>query len=168
MKKNAVLYILLFFLIGVNGFFLYNYIGKPDMVKESRPRNPMDFIIEQLEFDSEQMQKIKLLNRAHHHKMMRIRDDEKELKDALFNSISNSAIDENYVDSITTLIGEKEKMRDMATYYHFKKIQEICNDKQKEIFKKIINEALHKAGRREHGPPPHRREDGRLPPPPPL
>jgi hypothetical protein len=42
------------------------------------------------------------------------------------------------------------------TFYHFKKIQELCNEKQKVKFQGIIKDALHKSGREGNRPPPPR------------
>ncbi len=165
MKKNIPLYILLFFLIIVNGFFLYNSLGNPNTKKENGRKNSMSFVIQQLEFDDSQLQKMKNINKQHHHKMRQIGDDVKELKDALFNRLSDTSVNNATIDSITSLIGQKEKEKEIEAFYHFKKIQEICNDKQKEKFKNIINDALRKGGERDQRPPHFERRDGDEPPP---
>ena len=65
------------------------------------------------------------------------------------------------------LIGQNEKAKDLETYHHFKNIQELCNAEQKEIFEKIIKDAIHKAGKGGPlEPPPHERGEGHRPPPP--
>ncbi|AUP80792.1 Spy/CpxP family protein refolding chaperone [Flavivirga eckloniae] len=167
MKKNLLLYVLLVFLILVNGFFLFNYLGKSDETENrNRPKGPAGFIVKELNFNDEQMLQFEEHSRGHHHQMRRIGDDIKQLKDALFNEVSSVSFNESDIDSITTLIGESVKERDIETFYHFRSIQELCNDEQKEKFKKIIKDALHKQGRKnikphlrnregEHGPPPH-------------
>ena len=49
MIKNKILYVLLAFLIIANGFFLYDYLGKPD---RNGPRNnPQQFIVKELNFN---------------------------------------------------------------------------------------------------------------------
>ncbi|MDO5977740.1 hypothetical protein [Flavivirga spongiicola] len=167
MKKNLLLYILLVFLIVVNGFFLFNYLGSSDKIENrNRSNGPADFIVKELNFDGDQMLEFERVNREHHHKMRRISRNIKQLKDALFNRISDVSLNENSIDSITTLIGEKEKEKDMEVFYHFKDIQELCNDKQKEKLKKIINDALHKRGKKEQRPPLRNGNGEHRPPPP--
>ncbi|OEK07594.1 hypothetical protein A8C32_17510 [Flavivirga aquatica] len=168
MQKNTLLYILLIFLIVVNGFFLYNYMGSTSSEKGKRPPRPMDFIVKELQFDGSQLKEFRELNADHHQKMRHISHGIKRLKDALFNRLSDAVIDREVIDSITTLIGEKEIEKEKMTFYHFKSIQEICNEDQKEEFKKIINDALHKAGREQRGQrPPHpERPKGHRPPQP--
>ena len=60
MKKNLILYILLVFLVVVNGFFLYNYLTPTvsetnDLGKRKGNGSPAAFIVKALEFDEEQM-----------------------------------------------------------------------------------------------------------------
>lgn len=176
MKKNILLYILLFFLITVNGFFLYNYMGKPHFKKDKEYNGSLGFITKQLKFDDKQLEKMKIINEEHHQNMMRIKLRSRELKDALFNKMSDDFVDKKNIDSITTLIGQNEKELDTEVFYHFKSIQELCNNQQKETFKKIIKDALQKnSGRNQrpphlkrddrNGPPPHRDKNQGLPPP---
>jgi len=126
---------------------------KSDLNKPNRPKDPMGFIIQQLKFDDNQLQKLELINENHHHKMRKIGDNVKELKDALFNKLSDAFVNKSTIDSITTLIGDKEKAKETEAFYHFKRIQEICNDEQKEKFKEIINDAIHKGGEQNQRPP---------------
>ncbi len=168
MKKNLLLYILLVFLIVVNGFFLFNYIGGSNATESSdRPehRGPVNFIIKELNFNEDQMFQLEDLNREHHHRMRGIGGEIKQLKEALFNQISDKSLNENIIDSITSLIGEKVKERDIEIFYHLKGIEVLCNDQQKEKFKKIINEALHKEGRKQQRPPLGRGDGEHRPPP---
>lgn len=162
MKKNIPLYILLVFLIVVNGFFIYQYLGRPESRDRNEPKDPMAFIAKQLKFDAQQMQQMESLNHSHLKKMMRFNNEEKKLKDLLFSNLSDVVINKKKIDSITTLIGNKGKEKDTEAFYHFKSIQELCDEKQKETFQKIIKDALHKGRGEPQGIP-----DGRNGPPPP-
>ncbi|NMH86698.1 Spy/CpxP family protein refolding chaperone [Flavivirga algicola] len=169
MKKNALLYVLLLFLIVVNGFFLFNYLGgsnKTENNNQPKGKGPVGFIVKELNFDEDQMFQLEDLNREHHHIMRGIGGEIKQLKEALFNQIFDKSSSENSIDSITSMIGEKIKERDIETFYHLKAIEALCNEQQKEKFKKIINEALHKEGRKEQRPPLRKGGPGFGPPPP--
>lgn len=173
MKKNIILYVLLIFLVIVNGFFLYNSIGQPDARGENGRQDPMSFIVKQLNFDDVQLEKMDLINEKHHSKMKRISDDLRDLKDSLFTKLSDKELNDETVDSITSLIGEKQKEREKEVFYHFKSIQDICSEKQIKKFETIIKDALRKGdddgqmSRRPEGPngerPPNR--EGHQPPP---
>ena len=151
MKKNTILYILLAFLIIVNGFFLVNYLGRPG--KPDGRQGPGDFVVKELKFDASQMEKFHLLNEDHRLKMKTIFENERQLKDELFSKISENPMNET-IDSITTLIGNNAKMKDENTFYFFKSIEEICNEEQKSRLDKLINEAIRRGGAPNGNPPP--------------
>ena len=144
MKKNLPLFLLLIFLIVVNGFFLFNYLGKPGLNRPIEQRGPGDFIVKVLQFDDSQMDKMHLIMRKHNQRMRAINNDLKEVKDALFAKISEDSLSTQIIDSITNEIGFLEKEREMVTFLHLRDIQSICNEKQKERFNKIVYDALSK------------------------
>ncbi len=144
MKKNTLLYILLIFLVVMNGFFMFKIFGD----KPPQGPNPGKFIAKELQFSEAQMQQFSAMNDAHHEAMMEISRDIKKLKDALFAEISETTVDKAKVDSITKQIGEKERQKDLKTFYHFKEVQKICTDEQRQRFNSIVQESLKRHGRR--------------------
>lgn len=148
MKKNSLLYFLLIFLVIANGFFLYNYLGKS---KHKRPKGERkNFIVKKLDFDETQIAEFNKLQQGHRESIRKISQDLRNLKDDMFNNISNQDFTASDLDSITNLIASKEKEKDIEVFYHFQAIEAICNDEQKEKFKTIIKEAMHKGNRRQH------------------
>ena len=152
MTKNTILYVLLAFLFIANGFFLYDYLGKPD--RDGPRNNPEQFIVKELNFNADQMQEFKGLGKNHRERMMRLDQEQKQLKDQLFSKVSEKNINPLEINSIGSLIGENNKNKDLEVFNHFRSIQEICDNNQKEKFKRIIMDALHKgASPRPGGPP---------------
>ncbi|MEM6687240.1 MAG: hypothetical protein AAF617_15780 [Bacteroidota bacterium] len=133
--------------------------------KKPKGPNPGKFIAKELQFDEAQMEKFSVINDRHHEAMMTIMRDVRRLKDELFDYISQPTYNEERVEEITRQIGDKIRLRDEKTFYHFKEVQKICNEEQRIRFNKLIKEALHPPGRRGRpdGPPPH----GMPPGPPP-
>ena len=144
MKKNTILYILIVFLALANAFFLTKHLSHP---RGKKMKNPGDFVAEQLKFDDGQMEKFKVLNDKHIKDMETISKDIKTLKGSLFTKISEEGISKKTVDSLTSMIGHYEAQRDAKTYYHFRAVQELCTDEQKERFNEIVKKALRKTGR---------------------
>ncbi|MFK7781754.1 Spy/CpxP family protein refolding chaperone [Psychroserpens sp.] len=162
MKKNLALYILLIFLIVVNGFFLMNYLGKP--VHKKTKGKQENFIVRELKFDDTQKQKFEALEIEHHRRMRQILDGEKEVKDELFSRFSDDTINESVVDSLTNQLGKITKNKELELFHHFNAIHGLCNDNQREQFSRLLKGALH---RNSNGaPPPDRRREGNRPPPP--
>ena len=152
MKKNLPLYIMLVFLIVVNGFFMYRCMGDTPNKKPRKQQKTSDFIIEELGFSYEQLEQFKVSNQDHNTVMRQLSEDIRDLKDELFNKLSNKSVDEKLIDSLTSLLGKKEKEKRTNVFYHFKEIQNICDSKQKEKFEKIIKEALHDGGKNNSPP----------------
>lgn len=124
----------------------------------------MFFVFEQLNFDEAQWAKVETLNQRHQQDLKKINDKLKQLKDQMFSNLHKSKVDARVIDSLATLIGNNEKERDKIVFYHFRGIQELCNEKQKETFKAIINDAIKKGNPSDQQPPPPREQGGPRPP----
>ncbi|WP_299100697.1 hypothetical protein [uncultured Winogradskyella sp.] len=165
MKKNTILYVLLIFLIAVNGFFLFNYIGKGNAKGPRESQQNKEFIIEELGFDASQIKQFRKKSKGHHKTMMQMSDDVRKLKDQLFGTLSNDIVSEATIDSISNLICEKEKEKEKEIFYHFKMIRDIANEEQREKFNNLLLDALRKDDRGNR-PPPRDGIEGHRPPPP--
>lgn len=156
MKKNTLLYLILIVLVVMNGFFIYTFLNKPNEAPARKKGNPTEFIAKELDFSKTQLDKLKTLDDLHRITMMKSDNEIKELKDLLFGSLSDTVIKSFTIDSLTTLIGIREKEKDINVFNHLKSIQEICNDDQKQRFQKIIKDAMRPKGspQREGRPPP--------------
>lgn len=155
MKRGLPLYILLAFLIVVNGFFLYNYLVEGEKEAQTKERKPPAvFLIDQLSFDETQKEAFRALNHEHRQAMRNMSDEIRALKDELFLGLSEASLSDRNTDSIATLIGNLEKRKDLEVLHHFKEVQGLCNAEQKEKFSKIIKDALRRGGAKKHGPPP--------------
>jgi len=166
MKKNVLLYILLGFLMIMNGFFLFNHLGKPN---QKRPPNdrPVKFIADRLEFDASQLEQFQDLDLEHREKMRLIVDKIKTSKDALFDKLSDDTMHPSEIDSFASIIADREKAKDLETFRFFREVGRICNKDQKEKLKSIIKDALRRQGPPgRNGPPPGGPRDDRRPPSP--
>jgi len=182
MKKNLPLYILLVFLIVVNGFFLYNYLS-PTISKNDDSgkgtKGQSDFIVKALEFDDEQLKQFEKINEGHHESMIQLAEDLKITKDELGKLIVKENVSENEVDSVLNLLAEKEMAHEKLMFNHLRAVRNICTEEQKQRFEEIIRDALRGGPRgkrqgnggpplpgnmREGGPPPDGMPEG-MPPP---
>lgn len=159
MKKNLLLYILLAFLVVMNGFFLFKHFGNTDL-KDAPRKGPARFISKQLKFDDAQTAAYDKLDIAHRKQMKVILDDIKVAKDDLFDKLFDETIDKLALDSLAAAIATKEAAKDAETFYFFKSIRDLCNEGQKERFESIIKDAL-----RGPGPPGGEGPPGRDGPP---
>lgn len=145
MKTNKILYILIIFLAVANIFFLINHLGRS---KGKKRVSQGDFIAKELKFDDVQMKQFTVLNDQYQMEMEAISDSMKVLKGKLFAKISEDNVSESSVDSLIEFIGDYDMKRDAKTFYHFRAVQDICTEQQKEHFNEIVKKALRKKRRR--------------------
>ncbi|MFD2916157.1 Spy/CpxP family protein refolding chaperone [Psychroserpens luteus] len=138
MKKNNILYLLLIILIIMNGFFLFNYLGRPN---HKGPKESGHFIVKELGFNDTQLQQFEELETKHHNKMRGVGDDIKLAKDALFKNITKTSISQFSVDSLIIVISEKEQQKEKELFSRLRSVYELCNEEQKEQFSAIIKKA---------------------------
>ncbi|TMM53714.1 hypothetical protein FEE95_17605 [Maribacter algarum] len=167
MKNNLLLYILLGFLVLVNSFFLFKHFSAGDNDERGRGPRPGNFIAKQLEFDDSQTQKFEKLDMEHRENINMLLADIRELKDSLFDRLSDETVDDSEINAIASQIANKEKTKELETFRFFKAVGELCNDNQKELLKSIIKDALGRQGPPGRNGPPRRSpgEEGRPPPP---
>ncbi|WP_422107995.1 Spy/CpxP family protein refolding chaperone [Winogradskyella sp.] len=169
MKKQLPLYIfyvLLLFLMVVNGFFLFRYLGESNQKDDKGLKEPNNFITKRLDFSEDQLKQFNALEVGHREKMTSISEQIRRSKDALFNNVSKANIDRSVIDSITSVIGDYEKEKDLEVFNHFRAIYNICNESQKAKFDDLIKDALHRRRPpRGHRPPDGKGKDRHGPPP---
>jgi len=115
--------------------------GPPQMIdKLPSPKGRLMFEKE-LNFSKQQLEAVDKLREEHFANVQNIMDDIRKNKDELFNLLKNP--DSLKVLDLTGKIGTEQKEIELASFYHFQKIRNLCDDKQKvkfdEIFKEIIN-----------------------------
>jgi periplasmic protein CpxP/Spy len=120
-------------------------------------RGKGDYLIEKLKFTPEQITKFDVLREDHHLTVMPLNKEIMEQKKQFFALINESKVDSLKVDSLSKVITEMHRKVDIATFYHFKKIREICTAEQQVKFQNLIEEGLFQPGQ-ERGPMRHARE----------
>jgi len=164
-SKSKLLYLIIILLvvfnIGTLSFMWYRELNAPKL-QDGRmpPKSGKEFLEEELKFSKEQNEKLEKLKEEHSAKIRKIKDEQKDLKDLFFSNLSKPDIDSNKISEIASQIGMSQKQVELATFYHVRKIREICDENQKKKFDVIIQDAL-KMGLGPGGGP-----DGRRPPPP--
>lgn len=114
-----------------------------------------DFLINELKLTADQQQKFDALREDHQQQTEAVMDGMKELKDELAEKISAAQTDTAALDSLTRKISEKERQRDLITFYHFRSFRNILSKEQQEKFDKILKQVLRMmtGPQRPQGPP---------------
>lgn len=139
-------------LVMLNIALLVLLITKPNKHRKMGPKN--NFLVEQLKFNEDQKDKFYELDRTHRQKMRSIDEQIRTHKGFLFRSIGD---EDSNIDSITTIIGNLEKQKDLELYSFFNSIRSFCTLEQRNRLNSILNDAVHVGPRPPHsrgGPPP--------------
>jgi hypothetical protein len=115
----------------------------------------LEYLTQQLQLSREQQKKLNMLRTEHHEGNAGIRKNNRQLHDNFFDALkTNDSIQaEKLADSISVL----HKKQELFTWYHFKKIRDLCTEEQKKKFDELIKETMFKMA-----PPP----PGHIGPPP--
>ncbi len=122
----------------MNGFFLFNYIGRPG---QNGPKESGNFIATELKFDDAQLEQFKSLEIKHHKVMRAVGDEIKSLKDQLFDNITAASVNQQDINNLTTSIAGKVVLKENELFKRLRGIYQLCDDTQKEQFKSIITKA---------------------------
>jgi hypothetical protein len=144
MKKQTILYLILIVLFLSNAFFIYHHLGRHGN-KEHRTRFSM---AEELKFNESQQKAYDSIRTLHFDKMRLYSRKITELKEQLYKDNSDGGVTDMQLDSITSLIANEEKNKDLEMYAHFKSVRNICDAQQKEKLTTIIKDAINRRGRR--------------------
>ena len=151
--KSKLLPVLLVILMLLNGILIFMLIKKPQ--ENKRHPQKRNFLIRELQFTDNQKDKFLSFDTLHRENMMRFDQQIRRQKDVIFNSFSESLTN---IDSLSILIGELTRKKEVEVFRFFKSVRKICTKDQQAKFNKIISKAL-KGGKK--GPPKGRR----IPPP---
>lgn len=142
---------------------------KPVQHQFARGGQLFEFVNRELNLDTMQQQKYKILREEHQAEVRPLQDSIKKAKDRFFALLHDENVPETTIEEYSRKIGVLEQQRDMITFKHFQKLRALCTKEQQIKFDSIIREILHGMGgpKRPPGPPPPGMEnDNRRPPPP--
>lgn len=162
MEKDKFLIITIIILFALNlftlGFVLFGRQSPPPLppgpppfgMEHPRDVKPEEMIGSRLKFNPEQQRKLEELVFEHRKQVESLQESSKKLHDEYFSTLKTEPVNTSKAESVLQQISENQKELDKATFAHFEKIREICNDDQKKLF----NEFLDEVSRPKHPLPP--------------
>lgn len=148
MKKETLLTISIIFLLILNlGTLAYLFFDKP----APPPPRPDRLIIEELNFDEEQIEKFEILKKEAHRAFMEFDSKINDVASVYFALIKKDSFETAAKDSLENVMTAIQKEKADYLFSHFQDIKNICRDEQIEKFNKILPRLTHLIN------PPHRR-----------
>lgn len=109
----------------------------PDKREQNRPD---ELIINKLKFNNDQIKKFEDLKKEHRNRVDSIQFNSRKLHDEYFGLLKNPVVDTAKASVLLEQISLNQKMLDRATFSHFEKLRGICDNEQKELFNRFIDE----------------------------
>lgn len=100
-----------------------------------------EFLCKELQFDEKQKEQFMQLKQAHHSQVMQLKDTNKKNHDQFF-QLMGSPTDSTKINSAADSIVALQKKIELATFYHFQAVRNICSPTQQKHFDEIIGEAM--------------------------
>lgn len=128
--------------------FSRNHTGKHG------PGKPHEWLARQLDFNTEQQEKYKLLHQQHRNVMEPLLQHDRNLHDSLFMQLKQTHPDTVVVNQFIGAISNNRAQTEITTFYHFSQVRDLCTPQQQKKFDELIGDALRMLP---PGPGPHRR-----------
>lgn len=180
-KWTSVAFVLLVILnlITLAAFWLM-YVREPRYPAGRQP-GMIDFLVKELQLNTDQEKQLMLLRDEHRQQMEEIRRHNRDAKNVFFDLLEQQGdmTDSALAEAVKQAV-RYDAETDMLTFRHFQKIRALCNEEQKARFHSILRQVLQMMAPppgNQQPPPPHGRgenpgppmpgREGREPPPPP-
>jgi hypothetical protein len=147
--KNKVLVTIIAILLLSNIALLVFFISgmkKPDRENQAEQKashSTESFLQTRIGFTEQQITQFNKLREEHHQKLNPLFEDLRKTKDQFFISVKDSLSD-SYIDSLSVLIGEKQKNLDRQVFRTIQEVRSICSPQQQIKFDSLLPKIAYK------------------------
>lgn len=132
--------------IGSLGFLWYGHLNnRPPHPEGDGNPSPEEFLIQQLQLNTEQTQTFRTLRAQHMRETDSLRREMQHLKGQLMEQLFMTPPDTARARALSDTIGNLQAEFELNVYRHFSDLQQICGPEQHSRLKRLIFEALNKA-----------------------
>lgn len=126
--------------------FLISGMKKPEGGNSGEKKSgstPVTFLQHRIGLTQQQVSQLNEIKDKHHLKLYPLFEDLRITKDQFFLLIKDSASDA-VIDSVATLIGEKEKTLDMQVFRTIREVRSVCTPEQQLKFDSLLPKVAYK------------------------
>jgi periplasmic protein CpxP/Spy len=143
----VIIAVLLLTNIAVLGYFLW-YKKPATPIRNDREHNGIsDALQKEVGFSDDQVAQYKLLKDKQREIIRPMFDDMRKSKDSLFRLLSVTEVNDSVLNKVTDVIAQKQKMLDLQTFYHFKRVRALCKPDQEAKYDSMVVRMFRKMGR---------------------
>ena len=147
--KNKVLVTVIAILLLANIAMLVFFISgmrKPDKENpEARKtgHSTVSFLQSKIGFSDHQVNQFNQLKEDHHNKLNPFFEDLRLTKDNFF-TLAKDSLSASYIDSVATLIGQKQKILDLQVFQTIREVRSLCTPQQLVTFDSLLPKIAYK------------------------
>ena len=152
-SPNKILLIIIVVLVLTNiavlAYFLWYKTPAHAVSRSSdRERNGIaDVLQKEVGFNDDQVAKYKVLKERQKAIIRPMYDDMRKSKDSLFRLLSAPAVTDSMIDRATSVIAQKQKMLDLETFQHFKRVRALCLPGQEVKYDSMVIRMFRRMGK---------------------
>jgi Spy/CpxP family protein refolding chaperone len=148
LKNKALVTIIGILLLANIGMlvFLVSAMKKPDRghpAHTSTGFSTISYLQSKIGFSDKQIDQLEKLKGEHHQKLNPLFEDLRTTKDQFFLLVKESP-SEAVIDSLTSMIGEKQKRLDMQVFHTIEEVRNICTPEQQVKFDSLLPKIAYK------------------------
>ncbi|MDP4262712.1 MAG: periplasmic heavy metal sensor [Bacteroidota bacterium] len=132
--------------IAVLAYFLW--IKQPEAKHGPDKKNGMsDMLQKEVGFTDEQVAQYKQLKDQQWTTIKPMFDEMRKAKDSLFRLLSDPNANDSIINKATDAIAQKQKILDLQTFNHFKKVRALCTAEQQPKYDSMVQRMFRKMGK---------------------
>ena len=147
-RNKGLLLIITVLLISNLALVAYLVFGKQPPKRSSRPGREefVNFFKKEVGFTDEQAAKFQQLSTEHFEKLRPIMSDVRKAKDSMFSLMRQDEFpSDSVLQKAAESIAQKQKLQELQSFTHFRKVRELCTEEQKPKFDSLIRKMINRS-----------------------
>ena len=105
-----------------------------------------DYIIKEVNFSEDQAATFKQMMTEHFEKLRPLMGEVRKAKDSFFTLMQQPQIPpDSVLQKAAENIAQKQKLQELQSFNHFRKVRELCNEEQKPKFDSVIKKMINRS-----------------------
>lgn len=149
-NKNLLFIIAALLLTNIAVLVYFLWIKQPEDPKRAgsdRKNGMVDMLQKEVGFSDAQVSQYKQLKDEQWSTIKPMFDQMRKAKDSLFRLLSDPLVNDSMINKATDAIAQKQKLLDLQTFNHFKKVRALCTADQLPKYDSMIQRMFRKMGK---------------------
>ncbi len=146
-NKNLLFIIAALLLTNIAVLAYFLWIKQPEPKRGQNKNGMSEMLQKEVGFSDEQVAQYKQLKEQQLTSIKPMFDEMRKAKDSLFRLLSDPNANDSVINKATDAIAQKQKILDLQTFNHFKKVRALCTPEQQPKYDSMVQRMFRKMGR---------------------